>query len=228
MAQCLLGILYRFEHVKVLGKSGAQETASLKLLTSSALAGNALAMFHLGMAHFDADTRSDSYAPTACLWWERAVGKAEIPLASFCFGAAYTAGPGGMPVNYQKAAGLLAHAIDIDLEQYDVTPKHPRFKVILERLIGCGSHEEVMTKVDEELRRTESFVAKPHLAPFQSTTEVPPYAECAAICAVCDRRAREGEKKLQKCSRCLNVSYCNSVCQKGHWPMHKASCVAKK
>ncbi|KAK0470441.1 uncharacterized protein EV420DRAFT_115373 [Desarmillaria tabescens] len=42
------------------------------------------------------------------------------------------------------------------------------------------------------------------------------------VCATCGKR----DVKLQKCGRCKKASYCNQLCQKADWRMHKPSCIA--
>ncbi|XP_069499390.1 ubiquitin carboxyl-terminal hydrolase 19 isoform X2 [Ambystoma mexicanum] len=43
-------------------------------------------------------------------------------------------------------------------------------------------------------------------------------------CASCQKQQLSEEDKLKRCTRCYRVGYCNQVCQKTHWPDHKASC----
>ena len=44
-------------------------------------------------------------------------------------------------------------------------------------------------------------------------------------CSFCAKFQRVGQKKLQKCSRCLSARYCDSDCQRGHWRAgHKQEC----
>jgi hypothetical protein len=42
-------------------------------------------------------------------------------------------------------------------------------------------------------------------------------------CAVCGKEEKGGVR-LRACKSCMQVKYCNAVCQKKHWPMHKAAC----
>ncbi|XP_052779874.1 ubiquitin carboxyl-terminal hydrolase 19-like [Mya arenaria] len=42
-------------------------------------------------------------------------------------------------------------------------------------------------------------------------------------CSSCRKLCPEGSK-LKRCTKCLKVGYCDQVCQKQHWPSHKASC----
>lgn len=39
-------------------------------------------------------------------------------------------------------------------------------------------------------------------------------------CAQCGAQ----NDNLKKCSKCLNVHYCNKICQKTHWVQHKLEC----
>ncbi|XP_053234419.1 ubiquitin carboxyl-terminal hydrolase 19 isoform X2 [Podarcis raffonei] len=44
-------------------------------------------------------------------------------------------------------------------------------------------------------------------------------------CAACQKKQQSEEEKLKRCTRCYRVGYCNVVCQKTHWPDHKALCL---
>ncbi|NXQ85301.1 UBP19 hydrolase, partial [Nyctibius grandis] len=56
----------------------------------------------------------------------------------------------------------------------------------------------------------------------QQRPQVPsgPVAKCAA----CQKKQLSEDEKLKRCTRCYRVGYCNVVCQKTHWPDHKALC----
>ncbi|XP_055079203.1 ubiquitin carboxyl-terminal hydrolase 19 isoform X2 [Periophthalmus magnuspinnatus] len=43
-------------------------------------------------------------------------------------------------------------------------------------------------------------------------------------CAACLKPPVSEDDKLKRCTRCYRVGYCNQVCQKTHWPNHKALC----
>ncbi|XP_008286469.1 ubiquitin carboxyl-terminal hydrolase 19 isoform X2 [Stegastes partitus] len=43
-------------------------------------------------------------------------------------------------------------------------------------------------------------------------------------CAACLKPPVSEEDKLKRCTRCYRVGYCNQVCQRTHWPNHKALC----
>jgi len=57
----------------------------------------------------------------------------------------------------------------------------------------------------------------------QHTNKIPeePQVQKCSFCGT-------ASSTLQKCSRCLEVQYCNSDCQKKHWKDHKAPCNQKQ
>jgi hypothetical protein len=46
----------------------------------------------------------------------------------------------------------------------------------------------------------------------------------ATQCANCSQLNFGGQSKRLDCSRCNTASYCNTECQKAHWPIHKKAC----
>ncbi|XP_064154238.1 ubiquitin carboxyl-terminal hydrolase 19 isoform X2 [Anguilla rostrata] len=56
----------------------------------------------------------------------------------------------------------------------------------------------------------------------QQRPQVPsiPIAKCAA----CQKPPQAEEEKLKRCMGCYRVGYCNQICQKNHWPVHKTLC----
>jgi hypothetical protein len=47
----------------------------------------------------------------------------------------------------------------------------------------------------------------------------------AGACAACGSIPTTGDP-LKTCGRCKAVQYCSALCQRTHWPVHKASCAA--
>ena len=43
----------------------------------------------------------------------------------------------------------------------------------------------------------------------------------------CDYCNKVPDNKLKTCSRCKLSLYCNSLCQRSHWPIHKLTCKNK-
>jgi len=45
-------------------------------------------------------------------------------------------------------------------------------------------------------------------------------------CLLCRMRrgGEEGGVSLKACKSCMQVKYCNAICQKNHWPKHKKLC----
>ena len=43
-------------------------------------------------------------------------------------------------------------------------------------------------------------------------------------CENCENRREGGVDKMEKCSGCNSVRYCNETCQKEHWKSHKSDC----
>ncbi|XP_036446774.1 ubiquitin carboxyl-terminal hydrolase 19 isoform X1 [Colossoma macropomum] len=43
-------------------------------------------------------------------------------------------------------------------------------------------------------------------------------------CAACQKPPVSDDEKLRRCTRCYRVGYCNQICQRTHWPNHKALC----
>ncbi|KAJ8257555.1 hypothetical protein GJAV_G00186880 [Gymnothorax javanicus] len=60
------------------------------------------------------------------------------------------------------------------------------------------------------------------LLQVQQRPQVPsiPIAKCAA----CQKPPQSEDEKLKRCTRCYRVGYCNQICQKNHWPVHKTLC----
>lgn len=48
--------------------------------------------------------------------------------------------------------------------------------------------------------------------------------ETSQGCSFCGKIPQSEGAKLLTCSRCKSVFYCNSACQKSHWPAHKKDC----
>jgi hypothetical protein len=53
-----------------------------------------------------------------------------------------------------------------------------------------------------------------------------PHASQAGACAACGSSSGASDAPLKTCSRCQSVKYCSALCQRTHWPAHKASCAA--
>jgi len=69
-------------------------------------------------------------------------------------------------------------------------------------------------------------VAKDILSP-QPTTVVSSQVEEVRTAAAADRCAKcfgSGKPQLLQCSKCKNVAYCGSACQRGDWKRHKLEC----
>ncbi|XP_018593245.1 ubiquitin carboxyl-terminal hydrolase 19 isoform X3 [Scleropages formosus] len=43
-------------------------------------------------------------------------------------------------------------------------------------------------------------------------------------CSACHKPPQGEDEKLRRCTRCYRVGYCNQICQKNHWPIHKSVC----
>ena len=48
----------------------------------------------------------------------------------------------------------------------------------------------------------------------------------AGACAACGGSSSPSGTAFMRCSRCKAVKYCSALCQRTHWPVHKASCAA--
>ena len=48
--------------------------------------------------------------------------------------------------------------------------------------------------------------------------------ECQISCGTCGKEQRSQEHQLRRCSRCKNAWYCDEICQKNAWPIHKQIC----
>jgi hypothetical protein len=54
--------------------------------------------------------------------------------------------------------------------------------------------------------------------------EVFSISKASTHCHNCHRMNFGGESERLDCSRCNTASYCNTECQKAHWPIHKKAC----
>jgi hypothetical protein len=246
MAQYLWGKCLKCDNVVVLGKTGAQFNAALKVWTLSARSGNAYAMAGLGLMHRDALEQ-----PTAIHWWNRALALTAMPEAAYNIGVSFGLGQNGTPIDYSRAAIYYSRVVDIDLKDYsdsllsakafdseDIT------KEIANQLLELGPNNDDQEGYQKLAKKNLSFVegclARPETARYaassqsspevaftgdaasnQSSAEDASTGDEASACATCQRRPGLGEKKLRSCSKCQKAKYCNSLCQKGHWSEHK-------
>ena len=51
-----------------------------------------------------------------------------------------------------------------------------------------------------------------------------PASSTQFTCAHCDTTS----EKMQRCSRCHFAHYCNTTCQRAHWPQHKLQCKTRE
>ncbi|XP_041080722.1 ubiquitin carboxyl-terminal hydrolase 19-like isoform X5 [Polyodon spathula] len=53
-----------------------------------------------------------------------------------------------------------------------------------------------------------------------------PQVPCISIskCAACQKPPQAEDEKVKRCARCYRVGYCNTTCQRTHWPNHKNQC----
>ncbi|XP_058855414.1 ubiquitin carboxyl-terminal hydrolase 19-like isoform X3 [Acipenser ruthenus] len=53
-----------------------------------------------------------------------------------------------------------------------------------------------------------------------------PQVPCISIskCAACQKHPQAEDEKVKRCTRCYRVGYCNTACQRTHWPNHKNHC----
>ncbi|KAF0288001.1 Ubiquitin carboxyl-terminal hydrolase 19 [Amphibalanus amphitrite] len=49
------------------------------------------------------------------------------------------------------------------------------------------------------------------------------YPSAARVCSSC-KKEPTADEKLRRCTRCYRTSYCDSHCQKDHWPHHRELC----
>jgi ankyrin repeat protein len=60
----------------------------------------------------------------------------------------------------------------------------------------------------------------------RTSASVEAVASQADACAACGSSSGASDAPLKRCSRCQSVKYCSALCQRTHWPAHKASCAA--
>ena len=231
MAQYLLGKLFCEKDLVVLNKCIPQqkENESIKLLTASALAGNAFAMAKLALKH-----RDFGHLPTACRWWERALEHAELPEAAYNLAVSYglneSAEADAVPIIYSRAAVFYSKCIDMDLHYLKKTVESRADAALLVTIKYAGANNDDQPGYQFHAKRslevTERYMADPSIAPLKDQKELPPFVECVDTCSLCGRRPRVCEQPLKRCASCQETSYCNSICQKGHWSAHKPSCHA--
>jgi hypothetical protein len=212
----------------------ARHSEVCRLWTESALAGNAYAMAGLALMH-----RDSAHMPTAVHWRKRALERAEFPEAAYDLGVAYglneTEGSEAVPVNYEEAAMYYAKVVDMDLGYLKVDPSSLEAKEVkgvhlpTHILLESPSNNEQLgfqTLAKSSLLCIEKYLGNPSDAPLVSHTELSPFVErCIdSVCLLCKRSRRLGEPNMMKCSRCHIAYYCNSICQRGHWPTHKHEC----
>lgn len=113
--------------------------------------------------------------------------------------------PGGLPKAKVALKWFLSHGGNLDIADNDGATAR---KVLGSSVRACAYSDpkttrEIMKLVEEEDHRRRKLGPR--------------------CCSFCGRQPAQ----LLICSRCKQVKYCAppKVCQKGHWPVHKAECV---
>jgi hypothetical protein len=93
--------------------------------------------------------------------------------------------------------------------------------------IRFGQHQ--VARVLRELERTararkEAAEQAARTAAGRGTVEATAAASQADACAACGSSSSSSGDPLKTCGRCKAVKYCSALCQRTHWPVHKASC----
>jgi hypothetical protein len=90
--------------------------------------------------------------------------------------------------------------------------------------IRRGHHQAA--QVLRELERTARARKEAAEHANAGSVETTAAASQAGVCAACGSSSGASDAPLKTCSRCQSVKYCSALCQRTHWPAHKASCAA--
>jgi len=191
---------------------------SLKLWHAAAAAGNAFAMAALALVH-----RDDGSIFTAIQWWKNALRQCFMPESSYNIGVFYGHGDESIcPLDYTEAAHFYAHTVDWRFEKEHARLDYETCGFLLIFGPNNDEQEEYIPLAASNLRWVENKCARGWTGPDAPILN--PQANPAFSCAVCGRMEHPHETKLLKCTRCDCVRYCNVICQRGHWTVHKSMC----
>ena len=85
----------------------------------------------------------------------------------------------------------------------------------LQRLLRMATEREIVSESDALLACTaEARLRRLGTVIAHVTTE----------CQFCGEEPGKAAITLQRCSRCMEVTYCSKGCQKAHWNLHKSEC----
>jgi len=98
-------------------------------------------------------------------------------------------------------------------------------EALLERLPGNGNFWK-KSLTPAVIRRAEGSVPRPACAVIRGAEGSVPRPASASRPLECERCSREDSEAapLLSCSRCRLSMYCNTECQRAHWPVHKTWC----
>lgn len=142
---------------------------------------------------------------------------------------AYRLGHGNYPgINYKEAAKWFAYTTDIDLFTSTAITSDFSLTVLEDFLLSFAGptmrQEEYQLWAEEGLFSVESLLVE-HPPKHENVGDhVDKIEPSRRSCSLCGRPEGPKEPKLMICSGCRNASYCNVLCQRGHWPRHKDLC----
>ncbi|KAF9022607.1 hypothetical protein BDZ89DRAFT_199724 [Hymenopellis radicata] len=84
------------------------------------------------------------------------------------------------------------------------------------------NHQRLSSEFQPAKQRFEQPFKPSFLLPLNPLSQIDIGKLSHTGCEVC------GAKTTSRCTQCLMVSYCGKVCQREHWPKHKALCKAMK
>jgi hypothetical protein len=206
-----------------LGKAENNEKAANKHWSVAALQGNALAMAGLALMHRDAGCTS-----TAIHWWERTLQLVALPEAACDIGVMHGKEGHDTPINYMRASSFYSHCRSIDSRQHKVEFASQDIAFVDSMGPNNDNQVEYQSLADSNLSFVKEYISNQRPAPKKDSIDLPPFVKSVATCEMCGKRPRQGEVALCSCSACKSVQYCNVICQRGHWQVHKISCSPPK
>lgn len=145
-------------------------------------------------------------------------------------------GPGGGPMHMAAMLGkveVIRALVEVgaDKETRDANGARPLHiatincqEEVVKLLIQLGVDKHAQTADGATAHALSLEFRLPEMARVLEAAGAESTAATAGACAACGSSSSSPDAAFKKCSRCKAVRYCSVLCQRMHWPVHKASC----